>query len=109
MYDAGLPDRSVGLDHARFPFRFPSPSPPASPASSHLTAPRPTSSHTPRPTDAGTIPDCIGSDLISLTGLELDQNKLDGTIPQSLCLIGDSLTYLVLYDNDLTGECTSGC
>ena len=27
-----------------------------------------------------------------------------GTIPQSLCLIGDSLTYLLLYDNDLTGE-----
>ena len=41
--------------------------------------------------------------------LELDQNKLDGTIPQSLCLIGDSLTDLSLADNDLTGECASGC
>ena len=41
--------------------------------------------------------------------LELQQNKLDGTIPQSLCLIGDSLTVLYLYGNDLTGECASGC
>ena len=41
--------------------------------------------------------------------LELNENKLDGTIPQSLCLIGDSLTYLVLDLNDLTGECASGC
>ena len=65
----------------------------------------PTSSHIPRPTGSGTIPDCIGSDLTSLEWLELQQNKLDGTIPQSLCLIGDSLTHLDLYDNDLTGEC----
>ena len=39
----------------------------------------------------------------------LGPNKLDGTIPQSLCLIGDSLIYLLLNDNDLTGECASGC
>ena len=41
--------------------------------------------------------------------LDLSLNKLDGTIPPSLCLIGDSLTVLVLYENDLTGECASGC
>ena len=39
----------------------------------------------------------------------LDQNNLHGTIPQSLCLIGDSLINLILYENDLTGECASGC
>ena len=39
----------------------------------------------------------------------LGPNKLDGTIPQSLCLIGNSLTELNLYENDLTGECASGC
>ena len=35
--------------------------------------------------------------------LELDQNKLDGKIPPSLCLIGDSLTdFLTLNHNKLS-------
>ena len=58
----------------------------------------------PPPTAEGTIPDCIGSDLTSLERLELSTNDLHGTIPESLCLIGDSLVYLVLYENTLSGE-----
>ena len=95
MHAPGLPDRSVGVDHARFPFPFRFP----------LPSPRPPSSHTPRPTDPGTIPDCIGSDLTSLEWLDLATNKLDGTITQSLCLLGDSLTdFLKLNHNKLTGR-----
>ena len=56
------------------------------------------------PTAEGTIPDCIGSDLTSLEWLSLNTNDLHGTIPESLCLIGDSLVYLLLYENDLSGE-----
>ena len=51
----------------------------------------------------GTIPDCIGTNLTSLEWLELEKNKLDGTIPESLCEIGKSLTELTLYSNSLTG------
>ena len=58
----------------------------------------------PPPTAEGTIPDCIGSKLTSLEDLVLNTNDLHGTIPSSLCLIGDSLTYLTLYQNGLTGE-----
>ena len=58
----------------------------------------------PPPTAEGTIPDCIGSNLTSLEWLELQTNDLHGTIPESLCLIGDSLTYLALNENGLTGE-----
>ena len=37
--------------------------------------------------------------------LELNENKLDGTIPQSLCHIGDSLTeFLLLNHNKLSGR-----
>ena len=58
----------------------------------------------PPPTAKGTIPDCFGSDLTRLEVLELDTNDLHGTIPESLCLIGDSLVHLNLYENDLSGE-----
>ena len=52
----------------------------------------------------GIIPDCIGTDLTSLELLELTENKLVGTIPESLCEIGESLTELTLYSNSLTGR-----
>ena len=59
----------------------------------------------PPPNGLGTIPDCIGSKLTGLQYLELNNNKLTGTIPQSLCLIGDSLTVsLFLYSNHLKGS-----
>ena len=55
----------------------------------------------------GTIPDCIGTELTSLEKLELQHNSLDSTIPESLCEIGESLIYLYLYSNALTGRCPS--
>ena len=57
----------------------------------------------------GTIPDCIGTDLTSLEVLELSDNKLDGTIPESLCEIGESLTDLELFSDALTGRCARVC
>ena len=51
----------------------------------------------------GSVPPCLGN-LTSLEWLELNSNDLHGTIPESLCLIGDTLVYLVLYQNDLSGE-----
>ena len=36
--------------------------------------------------------------------LGIHENKLDGTIPESLCEIGESLIDLLLYTNALTGR-----
>ena len=63
---------------------------------------------------SGTIPDCLGENQRWLSTISLEHNDLHGTIPESLCLIGDSLVALVLYENDLSGECVrrvacSGC
>ena len=72
---------------------------PALPAPSCRTlSPPPT--HPPPP--PGTIPACL-SNLTNLEYLELDDNQLYGTIPESLCMIGPSLIYLLLYENKLTG------
>ena len=53
---------------------------------------------------SGTIPDCLGEDQPRLSAIALDFNDLHGTIPESLCLIGGSLVYLTLGENDLSGE-----
>ena len=53
---------------------------------------------------SGTIPDCLGEDQRRLSTISFMSNNLHGPIPESLCLIGDSLNVLVLHENDLTGE-----
>ena len=53
---------------------------------------------------SGTIPDCLGENQRRLSTIALEGNDLHGPIPSSLCLIGDSLTYLALNENGLTGE-----
>ena len=45
----------------------------------------------------------MGTDLSGLTLLYLNENKLQGTIPESFCQIGDSLTSLSLASNELSG------
>ena len=54
------------------------------------------------PPPPGTIPACL-SNLANLEYLFLDTNSLRGTIPESLCTIGPSLTDLALAINELTG------
>ena len=72
---------------------------PALPAPSCRTPPTlPT--HPPPP--SGTIPACL-SNFTNLKYLLLSTNSLRGTIPESLCTIGPSLTQLVLAVNNLTG------
>ena len=45
----------------------------------------------------------MGTDQHELTILSIVGNQLYGTIPESLCTIGPSCSYLYLYDNKLTG------
>ena len=54
------------------------------------------------PPPSGTIPACL-SNLANLEYLQLQVNSLRGTIPESLCTIGPSLTDLYLAINKLTG------
>ena len=72
---------------------------PALPAPSCRTPLTPTT-HPPPP--SGTIPACL-SNFTNLEWLELQENSLRGTIPESLCTIGPSLTLLYLYTNELSG------
>ena len=73
---------------------------PALPAPSPAARFPPPSTHPPPP--PGTIPACL-SNFTNLHWLELQENSLRGTIPESLCTIGPSLTHLNLLDNKLTG------
>merc|ERR1711971_843330 len=50
-----------------------------------------------------TIPDWLGSSLSRLLFLDLAENALTGTIPQSLSNMTD-LTVLILNQNQLTGQ-----
>ena len=50
----------------------------------------------------GSVPLCLGN-LTSLEDLQLSGNHLRGPVPESLCQIGPSLIYLLLFDNELTG------
>ena len=54
------------------------------------------------PPPSGTIPACL-SNFTNLYWLELQENSLRGTIPESLCTIGPSLTDLSLSVNELSG------
>ena len=54
------------------------------------------------PPPSGTIPACLSS-FTNLVYLNLQQNSLRGTIPESLCMIGPFLNQLGLYVNELTG------
>ena len=45
----------------------------------------------------------MGTDQHELYAVGLPGNQLYGTIPESLCNIGPSLTYLILDTNELTG------
>ena len=54
------------------------------------------------PPPSGTIPACL-SNFTNLEVLQLNRNSLRGTIPESLCTIGPSLSYLDLAINKLTG------
>ena len=51
---------------------------------------------------SGTIPDCLGQGQTVLNTVSMEGNRLEGTIPESLCRA--PLSYMLLYDNELSGE-----
>jgi len=54
----------------------------------------------------GSLPDCLGAKQPQLQGLALQNNRLHGTFPPSICE-ASALKYLVLFENTLTGSIPS--